>query len=154
MAEIPGSLLERSHPAPGYRRDPVTQRGIRVKQGIQDDYSASRQMQKSPFLSYLGCCEALPPPLGFPRHPAWQAGWVWRMPRPAASPSPCSQHPLASGWRRAREADEASDTLQWQLRCSQFTARMCLFDVLVRSANACGRRAARLRILYKQEKGL
>lgn len=63
MAKIPGSLQERSHPAQGINRDPVTQRGIRVKQGIQDDYSSSCQMQKSPFLYYFGCHEALPPPI-------------------------------------------------------------------------------------------
>ena len=66
MAKIPGSLRERSHPAWGINRDPVTQRGIRVKQGIQDDYSSSCQTQKSPFLYYFGCCEAFPPPIIFP----------------------------------------------------------------------------------------
>lgn len=47
MAKIPGSLLDRSHPAQGINRDPVTQLGIRAKQGIGDDYSSSRQTQWS-----------------------------------------------------------------------------------------------------------
>lgn len=80
----------------------MTQRGIRVKQGIQDDYSSSRQNQKSPFLYYFGRRQALPPPVVFPR----VTGRTGLAPaQPCCSPGPCSQHALpGAGEGRGKRA--------------------------------------------------
>lgn len=115
MAKIPGSLQERSHRAWGISRDPVTQREIRVRQEFRMVTHLVVKHKNLLFSITLVAVRLYHLP-SFPF--VWPAGWVWHVPRPAAFPNPCSQHPLASGRRRAREADEAFDTLQWQLRCS------------------------------------
>lgn len=53
----PWQPLREESPSPGCQQGPSDSAGIRVKQGIWEDYSSRCQTQKSPFLYYLLCWE-------------------------------------------------------------------------------------------------